>query len=75
MRFDNEPDDFYADDDDGYCEACGGEGWILTCCDDCCHGLGYCMHGDGMQICACNDGDKFPSNAPANWKVPDVPES
>jgi hypothetical protein len=27
-RFDDEPDDFY--DDDGWCEHCGGEGWILT---------------------------------------------
>jgi hypothetical protein len=36
--FDEEPDDFYPDDDDGYCDKCGGEGWILTCCDDMCHG-------------------------------------
>jgi hypothetical protein len=66
--FDEEPDDYYPDDDDGYCDSCGGEGWILTCCDDMCHGAGYCIHGDGMEMCSCNTTCEFPSNAPANWR-------
>ena len=53
-------------DDDGYCDNCGGDGWILTCCDDICHGLGYCMHGDGMEMCACNTSCELPLNAPTN---------
>jgi hypothetical protein len=67
MTFDDEPDDYYPDDD-GYCDRCGGDGWILTCCDDMCHGLGYCIHGDGMEMCACNTGCEPPSNAPREWK-------
>ena len=43
------------DGEDGYCHHCGGEGFILTCIDDLCHGQGYCMHGDGEEICPhCN---------------------
>jgi hypothetical protein len=67
-KFDEEPDDYYPDDDEGYCDACDGDGWILTCCDDICHGLGYCMHGDGMEMCECNDSCEPPSNAPRDWK-------
>ncbi len=66
-------DDEFYDDGDGYCNDCGGEGWIVTCIDDLCHGAGYCIHGDGMALCHCNDlmGDKYaPSNAPANWQAP-----
>jgi hypothetical protein len=66
--FDDEPDDYYPDDDDGYCDECGGEGWILTCIDDICHGVGYCIHGDGMEMCSCNTGAEPPSNAPAEWR-------
>lgn len=33
------------------CETCGGSGEILVCCDDICHGLGECIHGDGMAMC------------------------
>lgn len=33
------------------CWACGGEGIEITCCDDICHGIGYCMHGDGQRMC------------------------
>jgi hypothetical protein len=66
--FDNEPDDYYPDDDDGYCDECGGEGWILTCVDDMCHGAGYCIHGDGMEMCSCNAGCEPPSNAPREWR-------
>ena len=65
---DEEPD-FY-DEGDSYCQHCGGEGWIIDCIDDICHGVGYCIHGDGMVMCSCNDGDKFPANAPADYKLP-----
>ena len=60
----------FDEDEDDYCIDCGGEGWVVTCIDDICHGLGYCIHGDGMRICHCNrDLDKIaPSNAPANWR-------
>jgi hypothetical protein len=75
MSFDEEPDDFYPDDDDGYCDECGGDGWILTCCDDICHGVGYCIHGDGMRMCACNTSCEPPSNAPREWRwTPPRPE-
>ena len=68
MRGDSDENEF---DDDGYCPDCGGDGWILTCIDDICHGLGYCIHGDGDQMCSCNDGNGdrvAPVNAPADWK-------
>jgi hypothetical protein len=68
MPFEDEPDDFYPDDDDGSCARCGGDGWILTCCDDMCHGLGYCIHGDGMEMCPCNTFADPPANAPRNWR-------
>lgn len=49
---------YYDDDHDGRylgeslgCWACGGEGIEVICCDDICHGLGYCMHGDGDRPC------------------------
>ncbi len=59
-------DDGY--DDDG-CQVCGGEGWIVTCCDDVCHGVGYCIHGDGMMLCKCNkESCEPPSNAPREWR-------
>jgi hypothetical protein len=67
--FDDEPDDDEPDDDDGSCDECGGgEGWILTCCDDMCHGVGYCIHGDGMEMCSCNTSCEPPSNAPREWR-------
>lgn len=52
-----EPDD---DDDGAYlgdyrdpvtCWGCGGEGSVVRCMDDLCHGQGYCMHGDGNARC------------------------
>ena len=43
-------------DDDGCCNTCGGEGFILTCCDDICHGLGHCIHSDGEIPCPDCDG-------------------
>lgn len=54
-------DDDYLDDDDyDGCYLCGGSGFLVTCCDDMCHGSGHCMHGDGMEDCpACNkDGQR-----------------
>jgi RecJ-like exonuclease len=33
------------------CERCGGEGVIITCCDDICNGIGHCIHGDGEEVC------------------------
>lgn len=38
-------------DHDLFCERCGGEGIIITCCDDICVGGGHCIHGDGEMIC------------------------
>lgn len=65
----DEHDDEYCDDSEGdYCCECGGDGWIVTCCDDICHGVGYCIHGDGMQMCACNDDYEPPQNAPRDWR-------
>lgn len=65
---DFDDDDYIEGDGDGYCIDCGGEGWRVTCIDDICHGLGYCIHGDGMAMCHCNDGCDPPSNAPADWR-------
>jgi hypothetical protein len=39
------------DDGGGYCWKCDGRGYIITCCDDLCHGQDYCMHGDGEVMC------------------------
>ena len=33
------------------CPNCWGECIVITCCDDICDGLGYCIHGDGEEIC------------------------
>lgn len=33
------------------CWNCGGEGFVIVCCDDLCHGAGYCFHGDGHKQC------------------------
>lgn len=33
------------------CWRCGGQGYIVTCCDDMCRGSGECMHGDGEEVC------------------------
>ena len=32
---------------------CNGDGFIVTCIDDICRGVGECMHGDGEEICVC----------------------
>ena len=37
------------------CPHCCGSGAMMVCCDDLCHGQGYCIHGDGEEMCpACN---------------------
>ena len=49
----------YEDDefDGGYldylvtCWACNGDGTEVTCVDDICNSIGYCMHGDGDEPC------------------------
>lgn len=41
----------YADDDEPCCIRCDGTGTIVSCMDDICHGLGYCIHGGGESIC------------------------
>ncbi len=54
----------YADDElyeegDDLCPDCQGEGQILICIDDICHGQGWCMHGDGEVICRTCNGNGF----------------
>lgn len=45
------------DDEPHECPHCGGGGVVMTCCDDLCHGQGYCIHGDGEEMCpACQRG-------------------
>ena len=44
-------------DEDECCVTCDGLGEIMVCCDDMCHGSGYCVHGDGMIICPTCKGD------------------
>jgi len=39
------------------CTTCWGEGFIVTCCDDMCNGLGHCIHGDGEMTCPECDGE------------------
>lgn len=34
------------------CPDCMGDRIIITCCDDLCVGQGWCMHGDGEEVCA-----------------------
>ena len=33
------------------CAECLGCGMVVTCFDDMCVALGYCIHGDGEEIC------------------------
>lgn len=44
------------------CLRCHGDGWILICPDDLCHGAGYCIHGDGEMMCPECDGKGFHYN-------------
>lgn len=44
-------DDGFDYDEEPYCMTCDGQGELMACCDDLCHGQGYCIHPDGMMIC------------------------
>lgn len=33
------------------CWRCGGQGWVVRCVDDMCHGAGSCLHEDGNVQC------------------------
>lgn len=52
-------------EDEAPCIECDGEGEILWCIDDICHGLGFCIHGDGMRICPECHGEGFVVLRPA----------
>ena len=39
------------DDGPPVCQRCDGQGEIMVCIDDICHGLGECIHGDGYATC------------------------
>jgi len=39
------------EDDLEACPECWGEGVVVDCFDDICHGQDYCIHGDGMVVC------------------------
>ncbi len=39
------------DEDTQSCDNCGGDGFVIICIDDICHGQGFCMHGDGERVC------------------------
>ncbi len=46
--------------EDRYCYRCNNMGTIVVCVDDICHGLGYCIHGDGEITCPdCNGESAF----------------
>lgn len=46
----DETDDGF-DDDSYVCTRCDGEGLVMICIDDMCHGAGECFHGDGYATC------------------------
>jgi hypothetical protein len=49
----DEPPDWYQDEP--CCYDCGGRGWKIVCCDDLCHGMDECIHGDPPVPCqTCN---------------------
>ena len=56
-ELDFDPDLRADDNDDDCCPACLGAGTIVTCCDDICVGQGWCMLGDGDEICPECGGD------------------
>lgn len=56
-RDDDEYGDYDAGDDDGYCQRCDNQGFIVICIDDMCRGAGECMHGDGEIVCPDCKGD------------------
>lgn len=46
--------DYDTDDESDYCLTCDNEGYIVDCCDDICHGQGYCIHGDNITCPDCH---------------------
>lgn len=44
-------DDDFERQGESFCNTCFGQGFVVKCMDDMCHGLGYCMHGDGNADC------------------------
>lgn len=48
-------DNWHDCDDEGdgpyVCENCQGEGVEMSCCDDLCHGQGYCMFNPPRKGC------------------------
>lgn len=57
-------------EDDGLCDRCNGEGEIMVCIDDICHGQGECIHGDGYALCPnCKGSGDMPRQA----KPPNAP--
>ena len=57
-------DEDYARDEEPVCYECDGEGIKVTCMDDLCIGQGWCMHGDGMELCACRSDGVFSAPEP-----------
>ena len=57
--FDEMPDlqysltDYLPLDHEADCHLCDADGMVVTCVDDVCRGVGFCIHGDGMAICRC----------------------
>ncbi len=56
------------------CLTCDGTGVVVVCCDDgestlSSNGLGYCIHGDGEDICPdCNgEGETFDDDDDEDW--------
>ena len=50
------------------CQRCGGDGEIVVCCDDICHGQGWCFHGDGMEACPdCKGEGEYLVNVSDKW--------
>lgn len=50
--FPDSADDYFENDrQDDYCNYCHGTGLIVECFDDICVAQGWCMHGDGEEIC------------------------